>query len=714
MLVMRVLVLLVLTVLFFGPSTLPPTSARPRRPRLTVMLDTSASMQTEDEGGRSRHDFAVRTWLDASRLNLLRERCEVDLLAFDETVRSLGPTALARRAKDVATGNVSNIVQSLRDALGSLEGGDTGTSVLLLTDGHDTADEPFQSAAMLALGKSIPVHTVALGGSSFVRDVAVIALPMQDYLLAGEEGVIVVKVVQTGCGSLSARVQLSSGGSGDSEGSVETRTIPFEGRSSVQIEFPVKEERRGIYEYTVRVEPVAGELETRNNEQSTFLEVTEENLRVLIVEGQPFWDTKFIAQSLRKDERIELAQLTQVTTAKQQRIVTRAEEPHLAVPWSLEDLTRYDVIILGTGIEKVLRPHVIRQLPEFVGSHGGRLVFARGRAYDPRTQAGREAAQALSVLEPVVWGQGVLRDQRIALEPAGRTHPVFALTDGPGGPTGIAEAVGQLPAWTVLPKVSREKVLTKVLARVDPGRVGHLTRTRGQPAIAVMEYERGLVVSVLGEGLWRWRLLPRDKKHLAGTFDRFWSNLVRWLAMGSDYRPGEELSLHLSRKSVQVGDRVRLDAVCRFAPGTEFDATLTIIDPEGRQHSLAPHEGAGSTVLRQAEFTPDIPGIHTVRLEAPSVTPEPVYAKFNAYDLDTERIHCSARPQPLRFLSDASGGRFLRKESPDALLEVLRQQEAAMRVPPRLRYIWDDGWILVLLLVWSGLEWLIRKKGGLL
>ena len=129
---------------------------------------------------------------------------------------------------------------------------------------------------------------------------------------------------------------------------------------------------------------------------------------------------------------------------------------------------------------------------------------------------------------------------------------------------------------------------------------------------------------------------------------------------------------------------------------------------------MAPHDGAASTVLRQAEYTPEITGIHTVVLEAPSLTPEPVYAKFTAYDIDAERIHCAARPQPLRFLSEASGGRFLQEDSPDTLLEILRQQEAAMRVPPQLRFFWDEGWILVLLLVWSGLEWLIRKKGGLL
>ena len=74
MLVMRILLIVVLTVLVFGPSTLPPTSTKPRRPRLVVMLDTSASMQTEDVDGQSRYDFAVRTWLDESRLDAPERR----------------------------------------------------------------------------------------------------------------------------------------------------------------------------------------------------------------------------------------------------------------------------------------------------------------------------------------------------------------------------------------------------------------------------------------------------------------------------------------------------------------------------------------------------------------------------------------------------------------------------------------------------------------
>ena len=89
-----------------------------------------------------------------------------------------------------------------------------------------------------------------------------------------------------------------------------------------------------------------------------------------------------------------------------------------------------------------------------------------------------------------------------------------------------------------------------VLARAASGGAAGET---GPPAIVTMNLGRGTVAAILGEGLWQWSLLSKDKHDLAGFYDTFWSNLVRWLAMGGDFQPGQQVALNLSRTSARLG-----------------------------------------------------------------------------------------------------------------------------------------------------------------
>ena len=209
-LVMRLLLITAVTILLMGPSTAPPESKKLGRPSLTIMLDTSASMRTVDVGGQSRYDFATKRWLNRENLERLRFRYDVALVRFDEKYRVIQGEFLSQPASTVATGGVSNIIHSVREVLSFFEGDEKAASVLLISDGHDTSDASFQSVAKLARAKSIPIHTLALGGSSGARDITLAAIPMQEYLLAGEEGQIAVRVLQRGCDHLSTTLQMSS------------------------------------------------------------------------------------------------------------------------------------------------------------------------------------------------------------------------------------------------------------------------------------------------------------------------------------------------------------------------------------------------------------------------------------------------------------------------------------------------------------------------
>ena len=700
MLAMRLVLIVLLTLLLMGPSELRPSAAAPGRAHLTVMLDTSASMQTADMQGIGRLDFAVQHWLGQEQLTRLSADHRVNLIAFDEAPRALLESALRRPAEDLAAGRETNVAQSVTSVVSEMGDGAAGSALVLISDGHDTLDESVRPVADLARARSVPIHTVTLGGPDLQRDLSLVAIPEPDYLFVGEKGRIVAKVLQAGAGDATTTVRLR--GSGEH---VERR-VAFDGRRSVTVNFDLEPQAAGLHEYRIGVDPLDGEIEPANNEQVVFVEVTDERIKVLVLEGQPFWDTKYLAQSLRADESIELMHVTQITSKRRQSIVTRTERPETTIPATLEQWAAYDVIVIGRGIEHLLTPQAAQMLRQLVSEHGGQIVFARGRAYDPTTEAGREIGRQLAALEPVVWGEGLDDEQSITLTRAGNTHPAFSLlADGVAG----RDVVGQLPPLSIVPAVVREKAAAIVLARAGSDDGAPAT---GQPAVLSMAYGRGKVVAIIGEGLWRWRLLPDDMADLEGVFDRFWSNMIRWLALGSEFQPGRQVSLRLSRSAVQTGQTVRFDVVSRFA-ADDHDMRLTVVDPHGQAHDLA-LQAAGGVARQQAMFEPTIAGVHEVALDAPSMKPERIETRFNVYNVDVERLRSAANPLAMRQLAEQSGGVFLAADRPDALFDVLQRQRTALMAPAKTQYIWDRGWILTSLLIWAGIEWIARRRGGLL
>ncbi len=707
MLAVRLLVIAALATILMGPSHLPELTQSPTKPTLTVLLDTSGSMQTEDMDGEPRYTFAVDQWLNNKQLDQLGEQFQIDLITFDAKARQARIEALDPDARTTATARRSNIVDTIQQTLARLPKSADGSAVLMLTDGRDSDGKPLQSAVTLAKERAIPVHTVTLGGASLTRDVALVAVPAQPYLLAGEEGVIDVRVVQNAADNAQTVVHLKTG---DEE---TTHPIRFEGEREVRLKLPIKHDEPGTYEYEVWCDPVPGEIEEVNNRQLVFVDTTASRFRVLLLEGQPYWDTKFIAQSLRKDDRVELVQITQVTDERQEIVVSRADPKTARLPQTLEEFAQYDVVILGGSIEKILPESLAVMLPGYVRDHGGGVVFARGRAYDTGSVLGRRIGRELSVLEPVVWGRGALSQQEITVMPAGIAHPSLSfLREKAGGDNASYAAL--MPQLKRMPVVEREKDSALVLAS---------TRSRGsagagQPVVVTMPYASGQVVAVLGEGLWRWSMLARRNPDLAGVYDQFWSNMIRWLAMGSGYTPGQDVSLRLGSRGVQVGDEVRIELSTRD-PGLLDQYTLEMQGPDGQTAELA--LVGSDTIRRYAVSRPDKPGVYTVSARPKGDTPsgsadtEPaLQARFSVYDIDLERLESAADPGPMRMLAEQTGGEALNPYEPGELDHVLRRYLSMMTLPPQPSYIWDKGFFLFFLLFIAGFEWIARKLGGML
>ena len=434
------------------------------------------------------------------------------------------------------------------------------------------------------------------------------------------------------------------------------------------------------------LDPLPGETDATNNQQTVLVEVTDQRMRVLLLEGRPFWDTKFIAQTLRRDDRIELTQITQISADRQERILTRTEGTSAAAPRNYDELCVYDLILLGRGVQDVLPAAAAIALPRYVNERGGRVVFTRGEAADTGDP---ELLNALDTLSPVgrdaAPGPGTASGSGTPgfyLTPTGRAHPVFAA---------LMSATAQNPQPADLPQITPDRALTgatakpgtRVLATFSRNPNGsdagsNATEDDRDPAIALMPYGRGTVAAVMGEGFWRWRMAGTRDPALGGVYESFWSTLTRFLVFGGDGAPGDGVALRLSTRSLAIDDELILTLLRRGSASEEASAAgspargstdppaLLVTAPDGTvtpATALPSSEGPGRQTYA---FSPKQAGVHTVMLSDTDTDAGPDAAletRFVAYDDNAERRFTAADPATLAAFSGvgptANGGTTL-------------------------------------------------------
>lgn len=706
-LLMRSMAIGAMLVILLGPSNTqtPPPKKSSQKPQLTVALDLSSSMLTADApDGTARIDYAARTWLNPEFRRKLAEQYSLRFTGLDAALRPLvdhEAQSLLKRTD----GRQSLIADSLRALFLDMPERQAalGTAILLISDGHDSASASPALPGQMALRRGVPIHTVTLGGPSLVRDVTLTAYQSSDVLFPGETATLTVEIHQAGFDESGSIFRLTG------PGKQIAQPVRFQGQSTLKLEFPFSFEKNGTYEYELAVDPIAGESAPENNRIAVYFEVNDRRLRILILEGEPFWETKFLAQSLRKDSRLEVVQISQVSQQKKSLMKSSEIKEEVKTPDSLETLARHDLIILGKGLEHVIDPAVAALLPVYVRERGGNVLFARGRAYDADTPAGRRMGGAISPLEPVVWEQGLTPNTPLKFTAEGIASGLLApqFRD-----QSLEQVLAALPGFSLMHRAQSEKPGVTVLARA--ALAGAAADQPQQPAILLMPYGRGKVLTMMGDGIWRWRLLPETLKGYEGFYDLFWSSTVRFMTHSPDASAGQQITLQIGRAQLRLGDSLLIEARSNIEPPAGFAPSLSVIDPSGQSAPVAMEPANDSPRRWTATFKPVAPGPHRLTMNGEPLKPGVIEKRFSVFDLNMERLHASARPSFMSSLSQLSGGRTLDPANPEAFLEQLALDVALQSVPPRVDYIWDRFWLMFGLLVWAGIEWLVRRNAGLL
>jgi uncharacterized membrane protein len=379
--------------------------------------------------------------------------------------------------------------------------------------------------------------------------------------------------------------------------------------------------------------------------------------------------------------------------------------PVKGFPASEKELFEYDIIVLGDVPRSYFSETQLQALRRFVEDRGASLLVIAGEQHMPHEYAGTPLEAILPVnitASPIP----VITDEPFqwVLTPEGRRSPIMQLDENESENARI---------WATLPGM----FWAAGVPRVKPGATvlaTHSTRRNADgpyPVVVYQPFGAGKCYLQLVDSTWRWRWRVGDR-----YFYRYWGQVFRTLTPKELPGNSRFVQMNADRSNYRLGQKVLLNARlldAYYHPVKAEAATAIVKTGTGQEQKIAMQPTPGSPGLFTAQFQPDRVGKYEVTLNSP-VTPG---AKASAgFVVESEALE-KQRPELdetlLRKVASAGGGKYYPADQLAAWMRSLPDNGLTVRTEQELE-LWDAPLLLVVFMTCLSLEWLVRKRTGLL
>ena len=443
----------------------------------------------------------------------------------------------------------TNLFTSLNAALADTPP-DRLAGVIMITDGQ-VHDVPKSASS---LGFDAPVHALLTGQpDEFDRRVEIIKAPR--YGIVGQTREIEVAIRETGkAGRASDTAKLTVRREGKPD---EVRSAKIGGTVKLDMPFP----HSGANILEIELETAPGELTPANNRVVVEAEGVRENLRVLLVSGEPHAGERTWRNLLKSDAAVDLVHFTILRPPEKQDGTPNKQLSLIAFPTRelfSEKINEFDLIIFDRyqhhGILQMLYYDNISRYVD----QGGALLVAAGDDFAGTSSLFRTPLAPVLPASPT--GRVIETPFKAKITADGNKHPVTV---------GLAGGAGDNPTWG---RWFRQ-------AEVQP--------TRGRTIMEGAEKAPLLVVDRKGKG--RVALLTSDQAWLwargyegGGPHSDMLRRLSHWLMKEPELEEERLIaSAHGMKLTVErrtMGDKV--PPVKLSAPGGEnSELTLALVAP---------------------------------------------------------------------------------------------------------------------------------------
>ncbi len=665
-------------------------------------------------------------------LGSLAGRFDIQLLALEGSgVRPLWESAegLARLPSGLpeCSGGLTDLLSTgLRKAASPVENAATGssngsqleaearsTAVVLLTDGqHNAPGSPIGLAKEMG-DRRVPVYVVGYGATGAVPDLAVLSVEAPETVSFEDRvsGTLVLKDDMPPGQDFRVTVE--------SQGKVLwEKTLVTSGRHVLRVpfDFPVAKpaleaqggapagERRNVVPlaFEAKVEPLAGEREARNNVAGFLVRATAAKRRILLLDGRPRWDSLYVRNLFQRDSRWQVNALLLGGADPSERW-PRGERSGM-FPSRRELLDEYDAVIVGDLPSRSLSETEWQWLADFVAKRGGGLLFMDGQRRHLASHVSTPGWPLAALLPVEFVGEGDPRfalDGRLDLTERGRSLGVMVLDPAQVDPAAVWRKL-RAPHW-----------LSRVRALPGSETLLELEGAGGRsPALVWRQFGAGRVAYLAFDETWRWRSEVAEKHQ-----ERFWNQLIPAVAEPVLAAEDDKISLETDRFKYPVGATAEVRVRLResLLKGGRDQPWRAVLRRDGqRVATVALGAEAGRLDLLRGLTAPLESGTYSVGVEAVGEEGElPLHVTFDVGAQPVaELAELSLNEDLLKRIAEESGGKYLREEASSQLREMIASLETG-RVVETETVLWQSYWWFSAVLLLLSIEWILRKRLGL-
>ena len=531
-------------------------------------------------------------------------------------------------------------------------------AVVLASDGiHNRGANPTTTAERLG----IPVYTVALGDTTPQRDAAIANVRHNRIAMLGNDFPVEITLTAHLLGGHSTILSIDDGRNGFGL----KQRIDYTGDDDVQtLNFNIPANHPGLQHYTIHLTPEEGESSLSNNTVKIFVDVIDGRHKVAIVGNAPHPDLATLKKAVESNPNYEAE-------------VILANNAHTLAQSSIQAFSLVILHNLPSTAHDI--PKWAEELPQ---------VFVIGTQTD------------LSRFNALHGGLEIVSKTKKSNEVTAVYNDRFALFGLDGDD---AQAIEQLPP---LDAPFGEAKTSAALQSLFTARLGNID-TR-QPLVAATAQGQQRRAFFWGEGLWKWRLANYLNNNSHGQFDRMISQIVNFTAMSEKRdRFIVETARHYSdNERINITAQLYNDA---FEPYNIPDATFSIKGDSIYADYSFSRQGSGYslTLNRLPE------GLYrytaTTTYDGTTLTAEGAFA---VEALHLEQANLTADHTLLATVSAITGGEMAYPSDLSSLLSQLSSLKPVIYTHTRFSELVNLPWILILILLLLGGEWVMRKYHG--
>ena len=718
--ILRSLAVFILILALAGPVMRHVTTFR-QLGRVIIAVDASASMKLTDAvaGEASSPATESSRWQRLERLlfdgaspliGKLTETQDVELTVLRGT-KAQRVWWRRQEGKDVSgemprsmelqpDSPLTSLDQALRESLGPIS---PGTALIVLSDGQHNAPGSPEEFATAMRESGVPIFTVGFGTEIPPADLSLVDLIVPESVFSEEQLQGRVMIQDSMPPGVPSVVRIQSQGKTMWEQVFQT---DGKGERRFDFAFPVRElpiaaasdADKTLRTLSVQVaatgDQAALEKTRANNAREVAVHLLTKKRKLLVLDGRPRWETRYIHNHFDRDERWSASIVFDdlIEDAAKGAI-------QLNFPKTRDDLFTYDLVLVGDVSPKRFKAEQIEWLVEFVEKRGGGLIFVDGS----RGHLGEWSTLPSGLLPVERAKQSTVNPEAgytWYLESDGERVDALKLSDS---------ASANASLWPSLP-ASR----WAAEARPLPGAVTLATlRKTGAtalPAVVFRPQGAGAVLYLASDELWRWRYQVSDLYH-----QRLWMQLSSWIAAPPFQAEDKKISLGTDHLRYASGEQAEIRVRLRNDRGE------MIVDGQPRASLM--HQGTEVATLAlepdpthagvYRAITPPLkPGSYEISVaEAPGTPASSLRLSLRVDDAGNQEWASLTLNRPLlETMASNSGGRFLREEQAAAELPGLLQSIDRKQTTTRETILWSSWWWFGAVILMLTAEWLLRKR----